>query len=164
MKGNRDLGPDFLNAGNMVLDGLELASRYTWDLALCDMLGPKPLYDEGAGTPYIAVFIGDTGYTGISALANSPGSDGTVRWAGCALNTRMVRLDFRRVPGLLDDDGRPTRAKISDWATGRLECPIIAVEGRNHGTILSNPEPGAVERVSDFLRNVKTAGGLPGHG
>jgi len=157
LKGNRDLGPDFLNAGDRVLDGLELASRYTWELALRDMLGAKPLYDEGPGTPYVAVFIGNTGYTGISALANSPGSDGTVRWAGCALNTRMVELDFRRQPTLVDATGQPTRVKISDWATGRLACPIIALEGKNHGTILSAPDPGAVERVSDFLRNVKSA-------
>jgi len=156
VKGNRDLGPDFLNAGDMVLDGLELGSRYTWDLAMGDMLGPKPCYDKGAGTPYAAVFIGNTGYTGISAVANSPGSDGTIRWAGCALNTRMVQLDFRRHPGLLDNTGKPTRLRISDWVTGRQECPIIAVEGKNHGTMLSDPDSGAVERVSDFLRNVKT--------
>ncbi|MGA1996423.1 MAG: hypothetical protein ABSH45_11660 [Bryobacteraceae bacterium] len=159
VKGNRDLGPDFMNAGDMVLDGLELGSGYTWDLALHDMLGPKPKYDQGPETPYVAVFIGNAGYSGISAVANSPGSDGTVRWAGCALNTRMVQLDFRRQPGLVDGAGQPTRLKISDWVTGRLECPIIAVEGRNHGSILSAPDDGAVERVSDFLRNVKTADG-----
>jgi hypothetical protein len=157
VKGNRDLGPDFLNAGDMILDGLELASRYTWELALSDMLGAKPMYDEGAGTPYVAVFIGNAGYSGISAVANSPGSDGTVRWAGCALNTRMVQLDFRRQPGLVDDSGQLTRVKISDWVTGRLACPIIAVQGKNHGSILSDPEDGAVKLVSDFLRTVDTA-------
>jgi hypothetical protein len=157
IKGNRDLGPDFMNAGDMVLDGLELGSRYTWDLALRDMLGPKPMYDEGPGTPYVAVFIGNVGYSGISAVANSPGSDGTVRWAGCALNTRMVQLDFRREPGLVNVAGQRTRLKISDWVTGRLACPIIAVDRKNHGSILSAPDDGAVERVSDFLRNVRTA-------
>lgn len=159
VKGNRDLGPDFLNAGDMVLDGLELASRYTWDLSLKDMLGQKPMYDQGADTPYVAVFIGNVGYSGVSAVANSPGSDGTVRWAGCALNTRMVQLDFLREPRLLDANNAPTRLKISEWATGRLECPIIAVEGKNHGSILAAPDPGAVARVSDFLRNVQTPAG-----
>ena len=159
MKGNRDLGPDFMNAGDMVLDGLELGSRYTWDLSLRDMLCAKPMYDEGPGTPYVAVFIGNAGYTGISAVANSPGSDGTVRWAGCALNTRMVQLDFRRQPGLVDAAGKPARLKISDWVTGRLGCPIIAVEGKNHGTILSAPDAGAVTSVSNFLRDVKTPDG-----
>jgi len=157
VKGNRDLGPDFLNAGDMILDGLELGSRYTWELALKDMLGSKPMYDQGSGTPYVAVFIGNVGYSGISAVANSPGSDGTVRWAGCALNTRMVELDFLRHPRLLDNAGHPTRLRISEWATERLDCPLIAVEGRNHGSILSNPDAGAVARVSDFLRNVNSA-------
>jgi len=156
VKGNRDLGPDFMNAGDMVLDGLELGSRYTWDLALNDMLGARPMYDEGPQTPYVAVFIGNAGYSGIAAVANSPGTDGTVRWAGCALNTRMVQLDFRREPRLLGAAGKPARLKISDWVTGRLACPIIAVEGRNHGSILSDPEEAAAALVSDFLRNVKT--------
>ena len=156
VKGNRDLGPDFMNAGDMVLDGLELGSRYTWDLALMDMLKEKPMYDEGPGTPYVAVFIGNVGYGGIAAVANSPGSDGTVRWAGCALNSRMVQLDFRWRPGLVDAAGLPTRLKISDWATGRLECPIIAVEERNHGTMLSSPEVGAVKLIGDFLRTVNS--------
>lgn len=159
VKGNRDFGPDFMNAGDMVLDGLELGSKYTWDLAQKDMLAPEPMYDKGPGTPYVAVFIGNVGYSGIAAVANSPGTDGTVRWAGCALNTRMVELDFRRQPMLMDSAGRPTRLKISDWVTGRLECPIIAVEGRNHGSILSDPDAGVVARVSDFLRNVKTEAG-----
>ena len=159
VKGNRDFGPDFMNAGDMVLDGLELGSKYTWDLAQEDMLAPEPMYDKGPGTPYVAVFIGNVGYSGIAAVANSPGTDGTVRWAGCALNTRMVELDFRRQPMLMDSARRPTRLKISDWVTGRLECPIIAVEGRNHGSILSDPDAGVVARVSDFLRNVKTDDG-----
>jgi hypothetical protein len=156
VKGNRDLGPDFLNAGDMVLDGLELGSSYTWDLSMGDMLSPKPLYDKGSGTPYAAVFVGNVGYSGISAVANSPGSDGTVRWAGCALDTRFVQLDFRRQPRLLGPDGEPTRLAISEWVTDRLDCPIIAVQGKNHGTILSDPEPGVVARVSQFLRTVKT--------
>ncbi len=159
VKGNRDFGPDFMNAGDMVLDGLELGSRYTWELAQKDMLGPKPLYDKGAGTPYVAVFIGNVGYSGIAAVANSPGSDGTVRWAGCALNTRMVRLDFRRQSLLTDAAGQLTRLDITDWVTGRLACPVIAVDGRNHGSILSDPDPDSVARVSDFLRNVKTEEG-----
>jgi hypothetical protein len=156
VKGNRTIGPDFMNAGDLVLQGLELGSEYTWDLAMADMLGAQPLYGKGPDTPYIAVFIGNVGYSGVAAVANSPGSDGTVRWAGCALNTRMVQLDFRREPKLLDANKAPTRVNISDWVTGRLECPVIAVDGKNHGTILSEPDPDAVVRVSDFLRNVKT--------
>jgi hypothetical protein len=156
VKGNKDIGPDFLNAGDLVLDGLELASKYTWDLALNDMLCTPPMYDQGDQTPYAAVFIGNMPYSGISALANSPGSDGTVRWAGCALNTRMVQLDFRRESKLIGDGGEPTRAVISKWADTRLPCPMLAVAGRNHGSILDQPEPDAVQRVNDFLLKVNS--------
>ena len=96
------------------------------ELAQKDMLGLKPLYDKGSGTPYVAVFIGNVGYSGIAALANSPGSDGTVRWAGCALNTRMVRLDFRRQPLLTNAAGQLTRLDITDWVTGRLATVRMA--------------------------------------
>src|SRR6202167_3515451 len=150
VKGNRDLGPDFMNAGDMVLDGLELASKYTWDLAHKDMVGPTPLYDKGDWTPYVTVFIGNEPYSGISAVANSPGCDGTVRWAGCALDTRKVTLDFRRHPQL--DPADPTkRVVISDWSSERLAAPMIAVDEQNHGTIIANPKSQVVSLVHDFL-------------
>ena len=150
VKGNHDLGPDFLNAGDMVLDGLELASKYTWDLALKDMVGSTPLYDKGDGTPYVAVFIGNVPYSGISAMANSPGCDGTVRWAGCALNTRKVTLDFRR-HAQLDPVDPMKRVLISDWSSERLSAPMIAVDGQNHGTIIADPKPEVVSLVHDFF-------------
>ena len=152
VKGNRDLGPDFLNAGNKVLDGLELASRYTWDLALKDMICDEPLYDKGSNTPYVAIFIGNLPYSGISAVSNSPGCDGTVRWAGCALNSRMVRLDLRRQPRLKDAAGAPTRCVITPWSADRLAAPMIAVDDRNHGTLLSNPADDVADRVAAFVK------------
>jgi hypothetical protein len=150
VKGNHALGPDFLNAGDMVLDGLELASEFTWNLAHKDMLGPKPLYDKGDGTPYVAVFIGNEPYTGVSAVANSPGCDGTVRWAGCALNTRKVTLDFRH-NAQLDPTDATKRVVISDWSAERLAAPMIAVNGQNHGTIIAEPKPAVVSLVRDFF-------------
>jgi len=151
VKGNKDLGPDFLNAGDEVLLGLELASSYTWDLAHKDMLIDPPLYQTGPNTPYVTVFIGNIGYTGISAIANSPGSDGTVRWAGCALNTRKVSLDLRRSPRVTDPTGKPTRCAISPWAEGRLAAPMIAVDAKNHGTIISVPDPNVRDFIVRFL-------------
>ncbi len=150
VKGNRDLGPDFMNAGDLVLDGLELASEYTWDLAHRDMICPTPFYDKGDATPYISIFIGNTPYTGISGVANTPGCDGTVRWAGCGLDTRKVSLDFRSHPQL--DPNDPTRRwAISPWSDDRLGAPMIAVNGKNHGTIVSDPDPAVVQFVYEFL-------------
>src|SRR5580658_4735765 len=62
VKGDKQPGPDFLNAGTRVLEGLELGSDFTWDLAHVDLLGPEPYYDRTENTPYIAVFIGNSQY------------------------------------------------------------------------------------------------------
>src|SRR5262249_18387721 len=51
IKGNKELGPDFLNAGDQVLDGLELGSKFTWDLAHLDLLTDPCYYDHGGDTP-----------------------------------------------------------------------------------------------------------------
>ena len=145
VKGNRQWGPDFLNAGDMVLDGLELGSAFTWDRAHIDLLGDAPYYDLGPDTPFVAVFIGNKHYDGIAEFAIEPGTDGTVRWAGCGLNTRKIKLDLTRhltVAGAAN--GRVT---LSKWADARLDIPLIAVSGRNHGTIVSNPE----EQMTDLL-------------
>jgi pimeloyl-ACP methyl ester carboxylesterase len=42
-KGQKHLGPDFLAAGDAILDGLELASPYTWELAGRDISATRPI-------------------------------------------------------------------------------------------------------------------------
>ena len=158
--GKNPLGPDFLNAGDRVLEGLELGSTFTWDLAHLDLLGTEPYYDKGANTPFVAVFIGNEPYTGLESVANDPGTDGTVRWAGCGLNSRKIRIDLTRTPkgpdGKLtpvDEDGiAQQRVWITEFSRDRLDVPMIAVDGRNHGTIIHDPDPGMVDLISDFLR------------
>jgi hypothetical protein len=147
VKGNRQLGPDFMNAGDRVLEGLELGSKFTWDLAHLDLLGPVPFYDNGPDSPYLAVFIGNTPYDGLASVANDPGTDGTVRWSGCGLNARKITIDLTRIPV-----ANASRLAITPWASHRLDIPMIAVEGRNHGSLVSDPEPGMVDLVTAFLK------------
>jgi hypothetical protein len=151
VKGSRTPGPDFLNAGNLVLDGLELGSKFTWDLAHADLLGPLPYFGTGPDTPYVAVFIGNTPYTGIASVAKDPGTDGTVRWSGCGLNSRKITLDLTQTP--TDAQGRPrNRVTISEWANdSRLNVPILAVDKRDHGSLISDPVPEMVDRIANFL-------------
>ena len=151
VKGSKTPGPDFLNAGDLVLDGLELGSKFTWDLAHADLLGPAPYFGTGADTPYAAVFIGNTPYKGIAAVADDPGTDGTVRWSGCGLNTRKITLDLTQTP--TDPKGQPRdRVTISEWADkSRLNVPILAVDQRDHGSLVSDPDPGMVDRIVTFL-------------
>ena len=148
LKGNRNIGPDFLNAGDRILQGLELGSEFTWKLAHLDLLGKTPFYDKGRETPFVSVFVGNRGYDGVDSIASSPGSDGTVRWAGCALNTRKITLDLTRTP--LERNGTDQRYSITPWA-GRTDIPMIAVENRNHCSVIADPEPGMVSLISDFL-------------
>lgn len=155
VKGNRQPGPDFMNAGDRVLEGLELGSKFTWDLAHLDLLGPQPFYDTGADSPYVAVFIGNTPYEGLSSLANDPGTDGTVRWSGCSLNARKITIDLTRIPL-----ANASRIAITPWADQRLDIPMIPVDARNHCTLVSNPEPAMVDLVTAFLK-VGEPGGEP---
>jgi len=150
VKGSKTPGPDFLNAVDEVLDGLELGSRFTWDLAHHDLVGPVPYYGKGPDTPYLSVFIGNQPYEGLASVANDPGTDGTVRWSGCGLNTRKITIDLTRTP--IGDDGKPaSRTSITPWAIERLDIPLIAVEGRDHGTLISNPDDTMVQLIADFL-------------
>lgn len=151
VKGDKNLGPDFMNAGKQVLDGLELGSKFTWDLAHLDLLGEKPYFGTGGDTPFVAVFIGNAPYDGLSRLASDPGTDGTVRWSGCGLNTRKIVLDLTDTP--TDPAGKARqRVTVTPWAdASRLNVPILPVEGRNHGTILADPDVEMVKRVVSFL-------------
>ena len=146
VKGEKHFGPDFLNAGDRVLRGLELGSQFTWELACEDLVGEQAYYNKSKDTPYVAVFIGNKPYEGLASVANDPGTDGTVRWSGCALNTRKITIDFTR-SGV---DGH--RATISPWANDRLDIPMIAVDGRNHATIIDQPDSGMIDLVVDFLK------------
>jgi pimeloyl-ACP methyl ester carboxylesterase len=153
VKGNRKIGPDFLNAGDHVLQGLELGSAFTWYLAHQDLLGDSPFYDKGPNTPFVSIFIGNRGYEGVDSVANSPGSDGTVRWAGCALNTRKITLDLSRVPPV-DEAGANQRSTITPFVGSRADIPMIAIDDRDHSSSIANPEPGMVALIGDFLIDV----------
>jgi pimeloyl-ACP methyl ester carboxylesterase len=144
-KGQKQLGPDFLAAGDAILDGLELASPYTWDLANRDIFNERPFFDDSPDTPYLFVFCGTDAYGGIRELANTPGMDGTVRWAGAGLNTRKITLDLTRTSS--------TPAIIDKWMG--INIPVHLMPGMNHGTILSNP----TEELVRLAKNALLVGG-----
>ncbi len=147
-KGNKERGPDFMEAGNLVLDGLELGSKFTWDLAHKDLLSDDVFYGPGEDTPFLFTFCGDTPYKGLKGLVtSSPGTDGTVRWAGCSLNTRKITLDFTQSP-----EGE--RYRITDWPNDKrcnLGTALIPIRGLNHGTIIEAPNDELVDLVIKAL-------------
>lgn len=146
-KGNKHLGPDFLEAGDRILDGLELASRFTWDLAHLDLLGDETFYGPTRRTPYVFIFCGNQGYGGIRQLLDEPGSDGTVRWASCPLNTRKIILDLTRDPAR---EASEKRISVAEWKN--TDIPLIPIDGKNHGTILSEPGSELADLVDEALQ------------
>lgn len=145
-KGNKHAGPDFLEAGDLVLDGLELGGKFTWDLANLDLFGKDVFYGREPNTPYPFIFVGNEAYGGLRKIVNTTAMDGTVRWAGVALQSRKIRMDLTIRAG----EG-VNRLTASEW-TGELETPVIFVKKRNHGSIMSDPEPAHVGLVLKALQ------------
>jgi hypothetical protein len=149
-KGSKNpLNPDFLNAGDLILDALELGSQYTWDLTQRDILGDKPSYGLDCSTPYVFVFTGTSGYDGLSSLVNTPGTDGTVRWAGCSLDTEQIRIDFRLGPEAVLGEERIVMSNTT--VKGGMAIPFWPVSGVNHGTIVHSPPDFLVNAIGDAL-------------
>jgi len=150
-KGNHAIGPDFLAAGDLVLDGLELGSRLIWDLATKDLFGELAYYGPDADTPYVFVFCGTVGYPFPENLAvHEPGTDGTVRWAGVSLNSRKIILDLRTPSPAGGGAVATPRITIGDWKNVS-DIPVTFAEGLNHGTIMHSPPDPLVTQVVDAL-------------
>lgn len=151
-KGSKELGPDFLEAGDRILDGLELGGRFTWDLAHADMLGDEVFYGPTKRTPFVFIFCGAGTYSGIRKLAQQDASDGAVRWAGCALNARKIVLDLTQDPVR---PGSEKRITIAPWKN--VDAPMIPVAGKNHSSILRNPG----EELADLVESALDVNSAP---
>ncbi len=151
-KGNRIPGPDFMEAGDAILDGLELGSKFTWELTKKDLLGPNPVFTRGPDSPYVFILCGTDAYDGLSALANTAGSDGTVRWAGAALDTQKIEINLARDPGVLHQTDRERFSATDIEGQGVLPMPFYPIAGKNHGTIVSEPSGALADLVLSALK------------
>lgn len=143
-KGGKSPGPDFMEAGDMVLRGLELGSAYTWDLAHRDFLADPPVYGRSAATPYPFIFVGLKDYGWLKRAVTEPGTDGTVRWAGVGFNSRKIRIDLTAEPT------RRKRVHIEPWRNTTV--PQVLVPDLNHSSILREPTPALVQMVLAALQ------------
>jgi hypothetical protein len=143
-KGTRHFGPDFMEAGDLVLAGLELGSAFTWELAHRDFVTATPSYGPDGTTPYPFIFIGLRDYGFVKRIATEPGTDGTVRWAGAGFNTRKIKVDLTREAGV----GTP-RVEFGDWSNVRV--PLVLLADHNHGTIFGEPTDDLVQSVREAL-------------
>lgn len=112
--------------GAAILTGLELAADYTRKLAQQDLFANEAWY--GAGKMLATILIGDTGYSGISAIANEAGSDGTVRICGANLNCSYLRLALDAQQQILPSSLAWQQSK------GAIAFSILAKE--NHSSII----------------------------
>lgn len=137
---------NWFEVGSRILDELELASAYQWDLAFRDLLAPDgPAtgpYGPGKILPF--VIVGTRGYTEeLRQIVNEDGSDGTVRCAAANMNVVGLTLDFSR------DDGIP---QVYHWDQRcDVAIPFAILPDRNHTTICDPMAAPGLADVPDQL-------------
>lgn len=125
---------DFLESGKAVLQGLEPASPFQWELSCYDLHDKSTYFSpdrEESQRCYPFVFAAGEAYGGVEARLlrqrGLPGTDGTVRIAGTSLNTRGCSLDFRE-----------SGTKLVWWDHTKFdEIPFAVFAGFNHGSIIN---------------------------
>jgi pimeloyl-ACP methyl ester carboxylesterase len=149
----RNEGQGLFNTGTHILNGLELASPFSWDLAMRDRFGRgKGRY--APGRILCTVLIGNTGYRGIRSIANEDGSDGTVRISTANLECEHVtiRYDTRKAPMEGEPDHMKSVPKIASRkpSTGRTAFRVI--ERIDHSSITLNaPESRLTQAQREVL-------------
>jgi pimeloyl-ACP methyl ester carboxylesterase len=134
---------DTLESGKEVLEGLEPASPFQWELSFEYDLHAKHTYfcDDRPESQrcYPFVLAAGEAYGGIEAQVVKQrgwlGTDGTVRIAGTSLNTRACSLDFRQAG-----------PKLLWWNDCKFpNIPFAVFAGFNHGSIVNPATSGFVE-------------------
>lgn len=141
-KGRWKIG-DLLEVGRHLLDGLELASPYQWELAHRDLLIDEPYFDPER--IQLTILVGIQDYAGLRGWVNKPGTDGTVVIAGTSLDTVKVRLDFSRERGG-EADYQPFAWQSTETIA---EFGFGVLEGLDHGSIVG--AVGSGSQVGELL-------------
>jgi pimeloyl-ACP methyl ester carboxylesterase len=136
------------HTGTSMLNDLELASPFQWELAQRDVLvapggDAARYYGEDRVWPF--VIVGTRGYTGLlRQIANENGSDGTVRVCAANLNARGVTIDFRET----DPE------KMMQVWDNRLQCdaPLAVLPTRTHGSII-DPDRSDSDNQEDIVES-----------
>jgi len=131
----------FGESGQKVLDALELASPYSFDLALDDLFSPEfPIFHPS--NTLTTVLVGTAAYPGaLKSTMHENGSDGTVRVATANLQASYFKIDFRE-PDKIPDFVEVPR-NVSEIA--------LAVFHRNHGNITQPKEQTQYAEWKDTL-------------
>jgi len=109
--------------GSHILEALEMGSSYSWDLAQRDRFEDNPMSATGVRT---TVIVGNTGYGGISSLANELGSDGTVYAATANLNCAAIEISF-------PEKGK--KPKVGAIRESKGDTAYLLMDGFDHSSI-----------------------------
>lgn len=138
---NRQVENGLFNTGTHLLKGLELASPFTWELAIRDRFG-KGKGRFSRGRILCTVLMGSRGFSGTRSTSNEPASDGTVRISCANLNCEHVTIQFEtrhdpRFGGTMQLKSMPKTSNAKP-STGRAAFCIT--DGINHATITLNAQ------------------------
>lgn len=158
---------DFMESGKVVLQGLEPASPFQWEVSAdYDLHGNGTYFREkregdqdGYRPCFPFVLAAGMCYDGVQAKLipqrAMPGTDGTVRIPGTSLNTRACSLDFR-------ENG----PELIWWKESKFpRIPFVVCAGFNHGSIIDPQQPGFADPdgpgalALEALRTVKDRAG-----
>lgn len=117
-------GEPSFQTGTHILKGLELGSPYTFNLAQRDLFDERSRW-YGRNRILATVLVGNTGFSGISSIANEDGSDGTVRISTANLNAARMEI-------VLDETQQVTAFRERS-VNGAIAFGILDRE--NHSTI-----------------------------
>ena len=151
-KGRWKIG-DLLEVGRHLLEGLELASPYQWELAHRDLLIDTPYFNDEQ--IQLTVLVGVQDYSGLRGWVNKPGTDGTVVIAGTSLDTVKVRLDFSR-----EKDSAETYTPF-EWESTKTvaEFGFAVLEGLDHGSIVDQASQAGSPAGDLLVRALQTRRG-----
>ncbi len=130
---------DFLESGKAVLQGLEPASPFQWELSWLDLHDSATYFNPARPESqrcYPFVLAAGEAYGGVEARLLKqralPGTDGTVRIPGTSLNTSACTLDFR-------EGG----TSLLWWDPVKYrDIPFAVFAGFNHGNIINPQQAG----------------------
>ncbi len=128
---SRQAGQAVMETGAGILRGLELASPFSWELAMRDRFAEGDgMY--APGRVLCTVLCGNSGYGGIRAVANEEGGDGTVRLSTANLNCARVRIAFREEAR---EGGRVTVPEVVDYRPSSGRTAFRILDGLHHSAI-----------------------------
>ncbi|MCP4668858.1 MAG: alpha/beta hydrolase [Deltaproteobacteria bacterium] len=145
--------------GKFLLNGLELGSPYTWELAQRDLFSAKRWY--GPDKIMAAVIVGNTGFGGVAAVVDEEGGDGTVRVSTANLNAAILTVDFTGDSGApqLKFKNIPKALQIAFGVADGDSHSSVAFKAKDKSAIYQPSGPNTAKWILKALRTAPASWG-----